>query len=225
MFGLLKRAGTKPFVPPQARPLLETLEDRAVPAALTLSVSYMTGKWVTLSGNYSNAQNVANVAIQVSGQASGVAWTNFQGAYSVAVEAVQLGAVTVQATDLSTAAVSKTLTDQAPVLTGFIVSEQTLSHLFSGTISYHRPIGADTMTVNFGGEPVTLQGKTTEVLSDSTFSEAWTLNGQQSDNGTAWAEVVSPWGLVSNRVYAEVLQTPADSGNAPSFSFVTSSRR
>lgn len=224
MFELLTRARKKSYSPRKARLGLETLEDRAVPAglpdpsdpppppppaaSLTLSITYESGRWVTLSGTYSNAPNVANVAIQVTGEAQTLAWTNFQGDYSVTVEADQLGDMTVQAADLSTAAVSEALTDEAPVLTSFNVVEDTLAHVFSGTVTYHRPIAPDTMYVHFGGDVETMVGKTTEVTSMGTFEEAWELNGQQSDNGTCWAEVVSPWGLVSNRLEVDVLQTP-----------------
>lgn len=66
---------------------------------------------------------------------------------------------------------------------------------FSGTVIDANPSG---LTVNFGGEPVSLQGKSAVTNGSGNFMFAIQLNTNGSDNGTATAQTTDSQGLTSN---------------------------
>ena len=53
------------------------------------------------------------------------------------------------------------------------------------------------LPVTFGGVPVSLQHQTTMTNSTGHYSTSVFLNGTNSDNGTVWAKVTTPWGTES----------------------------
>jgi hypothetical protein len=92
-----------------------------------------------------------------------------------------------------------------PQITGFTATEvSTGLYLFSGTVVADHPEG---MTVTFGGAPVSLEGKTTTVLADGTFSLLVSMQTDGSDDGTATAVCTDEYGQVSNT--ATTLVTPS----------------
>src|SRR5262245_3274937 len=118
MLGVLSRR--RASAPRACRPLgLETLEDRNSPSTLTLSVTYGSGRNVTLSGTLSDHPNPGGQTINFAGKVSGAAVTSAQasvpglgdvtvlaadgsshlavGVYSVTLQATGLGDVTAQA--------------------------------------------------------------------------------------------------------------------------------
>src|SRR4051794_36968142 len=96
MFQLFSRQTRKSHPAPRtARPRLESLEGRLVPATVTLNpITYGTGRQVTLSGTLSNTGNVAWQMIALGGQVSGTTMTNAQGQFSATLTASALGNVT-----------------------------------------------------------------------------------------------------------------------------------
>jgi hypothetical protein len=206
MAALLTRARVSPAKPRFSHPRLEALEDRTAPATLTLNVSYMAGKSLVLSGQLSDTPNPGFRSISISGKVTATTFTNVLGQYNAMVSATGLGDVSVTATDGSSNTVTATLTDQAPVLTSFdAVEGQTHCWTFRGTVTYHRHF--NTMTINLGGVPVSIQGKTATADNTGHFEITLMLNGYSSDNGTVWAKAVSPWGLESNMLTDYVHQT------------------
>jgi hypothetical protein len=129
------------------------------------------------------------------------------GQYSVTLTAVAPGTVTAAAADGSSNTPSFTLTDATVAITSFSASEGT-NHLWtlSGTVDYS---GRSTMglVVYFGGAPVSLANQMTAADGSGHFQLSLTLNGTSTDNGTASAQVVTPWGDYSASALANVQQT------------------
>jgi hypothetical protein len=209
MFELLRRLTTKTkqskAAPRLARPRLEVLEGREVPAALTLSVAYGMGRQITLSGTLSDHPNPSLQTITICGRANALAMTNMQGQFSVTVEANGLGTVSATAADHSTNTPTVTLTDAPISLT--LNAVEGAGHLWtlSGDVTYAR--GLTWMTVLFGGTPVSLQYWMAGTNSSGHYETGVMLNGTPSDNGTVWAKVFSPWGTVSELALDTISQT------------------
>lgn len=210
MFGLLRRWArqtTRPKTPPRhARPRLEALEGRDAPSTLTLSVSYGAGRSVTLSGTLGDHPNPSMQQIDFGGQVGGSTWTNMQGQFSVTLAASGLGDVRATAHDGTSNTPTVTLTDVMPTLT-FNASEGT-NHVwtFYGHVTYAgRPTQG--MLVYLGGAPVSLTNQTAPVDSAGNYVVNVTLNGTTSDNGTASARALTPWGNFSDFMFADVLQS------------------
>jgi hypothetical protein len=206
MFGLLTRAGRKKKVPAprRARLGLECLESRDAPSTLTMSVAYGSGRGITLSGALTGTPCPAGQTVRISGQAAGLAVTDSGGHYTINLVASGLGPVSGKTVDGSSNTAQVTLTDTAPVLTNLKACEGVGDlWTFSGTVTYRSPQG---LTVSFGGQPVTLQGKITPVSYTGTFSLSIRLNGTSTDNGMVSAGVMDPWGLTSNTLEVNVQQ-------------------
>jgi hypothetical protein len=203
-----------------ARPSLESLESRyalngdpfiGLPGPppppmplLTIEVEYGWGKTVTLSGSLSGVTQVGGVAIDITGQADGITSTDSNGHYTITLTADGLGSVYALAVGTGAQAMDY-FWDIAPEITNFSACEgEDRLWTFTGSVEYHRPF--NTMAINFGGVPVSVSGGT---AADSSGSFTWMvrLNGTPSDNGLAWAEAISPWGLVSERAYTNIHQT------------------
>jgi hypothetical protein len=206
MFGLLTRKKKVRPAVRHVRPRLEVLEDRAVPSTVTLNVSYNAGKSITLTGTLTGAPDNANQTILIAGQATGQAVTDSNGNYSITLTASALGNVTAAAMDGSSNTASVTLTDAAPTLTAFTAREgQGDVWTLSGTVTYNRTV--TDVTINFGGAPVSIAGKSTTVNGSGNFTLSVQLNGKQTDNGTASAAGTDAWGTVSNTLTQLILQT------------------
>jgi hypothetical protein len=189
-----------------SRPRLEILEDRAVPANLTLNVGSISGNHVTLSGTLSGAADVAFETIRLGGTVNATTGTNSQGQFTASLSVDDDGGITATTPVDSEVVAVAMIGTEAPVLTSFDAIEGTSScWTFSGTVTYVRPF--ESMTILLGGVPVTIQGKTATADSDGEFELTLMLNGYDSDNGTVWAKAISPFGVYSNMLMDSVHQT------------------
>jgi hypothetical protein len=207
MFGWFSSPSAKhsiPIKPRTARLRLEDLESRDVPSTVTLNVTYLTGKNITLSGQLTGAANNAGQTITIGGKATGSTITNTAGYYTITLEASELGAVTAQAADGQSNTAQVTLTDEAPSITEFDADELgDRVWNFNGRISYFRSMQG--LKIEFGGL-ASLQGKWTQTSSTGTYSLLVLLNGLTSDNGNSSAKCISPWGTESEIQYDWVMQ-------------------
>jgi hypothetical protein len=200
MFGLLRRLAGKPTPPTTAprfaRPRLERLEGREVPATLTLSVSYVTGRVVNLSGTLSDVSNPSMQPISLGGKVSASTSTNMMGQFSINTPASDLGTVTATLQDGSGTTATATLVDVTPSLTFRALEQPGHLWVLEGDVTY---TGRDLnmLPVTFGGVPVSLQHQATMTNSTGHYSTSVFLNGTNSDNGTVWAKVATPWGTES----------------------------
>lgn len=189
-----------------ARPSLEALEDRFSPATLSLNVSYGLGRLVTLHGSLTDTSTPGNQLITIQGVVNGQVVTDAAGNYSLGATPNYLGMVSAQKTDGSSNVASAPITDIPPTIRAFDAIEGPGNMwTLTGTLTYHRPF--DTLTVHIGGVPVHINGRTTTADSTGAFGVAVQLDGTVNDNGSIWAEALSPWGLVSERAY-EYIQQP-----------------
>jgi hypothetical protein len=218
MLALFSRRRPK-ATPPAARPVrprLEWLETRASPSVLTLSVSYGTHRNITLSGGvygqsgpnrqpHPCSYGLAGQTVVFTGEVNGSATTDATGSYSVTLQAAALGDVHGVTADGHSNPVTITLTDTAPVIDRFVGSQgQNNWWTFSGHVSYGTPLG---LTVNLGGEPVSLTDQNCTVDAAGNFSVEIRLNGTPTDDGMATAVVTDWWGLTSNTATWCVNQT------------------
>lgn len=204
MFGTLFSSRKSVKTPRRARPSLETLEGREVPASLSLAVTYGHAKSITLSGTLTDHNNPSMQTINLTGKASGMTMTNAQGQFSVTVDATELGNVTATVGDASANA-TVTLTDVTPTLT--LVADEGTSNIwsFSGEVSSTRSrLG---MTIEFGGLHTLTTAPTTLTDSDGEYEYIVMLNGLSSDNGTAQARAKTAWGTYSAWATADVHQS------------------
>jgi hypothetical protein len=212
------------------RPCLEWLETRDCPSLLTVSVSYGTQRNITLSGGVygpagDNGQSppsggglaghhgqsppsdggLAGQTVLFTGEVNGSATTDSNGHYRVTLQAAALGDVHGVTSDGQSNPVDVTLTDTAPVIDSFVASMGENSWwTFSGHVTYGTPLG---LTVNLGGEPVSLTNQNCTVDAAGNFSCQIRLNGTTTDNGMASAVVTDWWGLTSNTATWCVNQT------------------
>lgn len=195
-------AARRPF----ARPSLEAFESRYVPTPiLTMYLKYEVGRDVTLGGSLTGVPNVSNVTINLSGKVSGSTTTDWSGNYSIKLTASGLGEVYATAAGSGASAMEE-LFDLTPALSGFSAMEGPGNvWTFTGSVRYRREF--DSLTINFGGSPLNLQGASTTTDDGGSFEWVVTLNGTSTDNGLAWAQAVSPWGTLSSKAYAYILQT------------------
>jgi len=221
MLGLLRRlasqAGQRKSAPPRFAHLrLETLERREVPATLTLSVTYGTGKMVTLSGTLSGLDNPSLQPITLTGQVSDTTYTNAYGQFSVTESAAGLGNVTATfmpavmsgfaaTSNASGTTASVTLTDVKPALTFFADEHPGNLWTLYGDVTYSR--GPTNLVVYFGGVPISLEGKTATTDSSGHYQVSVFLNGTTSDNGTASAVVYTPWDTPSEAALDVIYQS------------------
>jgi hypothetical protein len=211
MFGLLRTTGKPTQVrtaPRFARLGLERLEQREVPAMLTLSVSSVSGRVVNLSGTLSGVSNPSMQPISFSGMATDSTMTNSMGQFSLNTPGMGLGDVTATVTtpDGSTATATAPIVDVTPSLALNAIEYPGHLWVFTGDVTY---TGRDLqwLPVSFGGVPVSLQYRATMTDSSGHFSMSVYLNGTNSDNGTVWAKVTTPWGTESEMALSDVHQS------------------
>lgn len=209
MFRILDHSAPprRPTAPRFVQPQLEELESRWVPSTVTLNpLSYGIGRQVTVSGTVTDCFNPAFKLINISGQACGMTMTNSQGQFSVTVQANSLGYITATEWSDPSSAASALLTDVTPVISEFTACEHPGNMwILEGTVSYSR--GAQLMVVNFGGVPVSLRYQTTMTNTSGHFELSVLLNGTISDNGSVWAQTISPWGTRSDFKWDHITQT------------------
>jgi streptogramin lyase len=168
---------------------------------ISLSVSYLTGTTVTLSGQVT-ADAPGGLTVDFTGQVVGSVVTNADGTFSGTFQATGLGSVSATTTDahgLVSNTATIVLTANAPVITNFAATaEGSNIWTFSGTVTDQTPAG---MVVTFGGLP-SLVGQTAIVQANGTFE--LTVSLQAGEEGTATAQTIDAWGLVSNTVGIDI---------------------
>jgi hypothetical protein len=91
---------------------------------------------------------------------------------------------------------STTRINQPPQIINFIGVQDTGNiWRFTGDVADEAAGG---LTISFGGEPVTLQGKTTSTDANGHFDVLIAMNTDGSDDGEATAQTVDPQGAPSN---------------------------
>lgn len=89
--------------------------------------------------------------------------------------------------------------NQAPVITTFVyVMQAGNTAVFSGQVTDETPGG---LTIRFGGEPDSLQNKTTTTDSTGAFTYSIVLQTNGTDTGNAEAQTTDPQGFDSNTAY------------------------
>jgi hypothetical protein len=192
MFGLLSPSGKKvPRSRPWARLNLENLESRDNPSSLSLSVSYGSGYFITLTGRLTNASTVANQAVGITGVACGTTYTDSCGNYSVTLPDSGSGYVYAQTLDgLSNTA-------------SYYVSYSSSSTLTLSVTSYGPGknvtlAGSLTNTANYANQTINITGVCTgTAVTDSNgnysvtlaASKLGTVNAQTADGSSNVASV------------------------------------
>jgi hypothetical protein len=185
--------------------VLEALEGRDCPSTISLSVAYGTQRNITLSGQVTNAAHPAGLTVQIAGVASGTTVTDANGNYSITLPAVQLGTVTAATTDGQSNTAQAMLAGAPPQIVNFTWTlGSTGLSTFSGQVL---DASAPGLTVNFGGEPVSMQNQHVTVDADGWFYFTIRLNGTATDNGEVTATVTDWWGLQSEAVQVFVQQS------------------
>src|SRR3954454_860500 len=138
---------------PCFRPRLESLEGRTCPADLNVNVCYGAGLLVHLSGQLTDAPDVADQTIDFSGQVNGTAVTDADGDFSVDLTAS--GAGLVFAVHEPTESMNTFVLDGGsippPAISRFACVEHPLQiWTFEGHVDYSF---ADQMTIYFSGGP------------------------------------------------------------------------
>jgi hypothetical protein len=202
MFGFSTRTSNDRTPMAGRRLRLEALEDRCVPATITLDpVVYGIGRHVTISGTLTGTDTPAWQSIQIWGNVAAGTQTDAAGKFQVPAHATALGEFTVAAPLLPGTPVTGSLTDVAPVLVSLNAIEASGDppiFEFSGQTSYGRP--TQVLTVVFWSTLASHPNFTTvtDGQNPGNYIVFKTLNGTQSDEGTVYAKVVSPWGTESN---------------------------
>jgi hypothetical protein len=206
MFGMLTRTRNPRTRPPRPIRLgLEVLEARDTPSTLTLGVTYGHSRSITLQGTL-DGPAPAGHTISIMGQASGQVTTDPWGHFSITLNASGLGLVMAMAADGSSNMAQLTLTDTVPVINSFDAIEGPGNiWTLRGTVTYNRY--PEDLVVNFGGQPVSLQGKSIECGYDGSYSLAVQLNGTTTDNGAAVVGTMSPYGLLADTRMDVIHQT------------------
>jgi hypothetical protein len=206
MFALLSPRKTRARGPQLARLCLEALEVRYAPATLTLSVTYGKDTNVTFSGDLTGSANPGGQTVYLMGVANGQTTTDANGHFSVTLAATALGTVSASLLDCSTNTPEVTLTDPGPKVDVFQALEGPGNLWeFKGHVEYSRPFCS--FTINFGGSPISIMGKSTTTDSIGNFDTFIQLNGTSTDNGTATAFTYDAWGTWSSDAYQVIDQT------------------
>jgi hypothetical protein len=208
MLGLFSspRKRRAPYGRRSVRPELEWLETRDCPSTLSMSVTYGAQRSITLSGQLTDTPSPGNQSILISGVASGTAVTDANGRYAITLTASGLGMVSGITADHQSNTAQVTLSDTAPNISNFVGKESAGDWwTFTGKVTYGQTLQG--LTVNFGGQAVSLQGKTTTVDANGNFSFSIQLDGTENDNGLVSATITDWWGQRSNTALTNVYQT------------------
>lgn len=212
MFALLSRASRtrKPSTRHTPNLFLERLEDRLSPASvnpgpipplpppppmesLSMNVTYLQNKQVTLSGQLMGASGVIpNETIIFSGAVNGTAVTNSEGAYSATLTATTLGQVSAVSADGLSNVADFNLVSGTPTITNFgAMAEDDGLWYFFGTVANAPPQGE---IINFGGISA-LEGQSVAVSPSGSFSFFAVVNS--GSGGWITAQAVDWWGDTS----------------------------
>jgi hypothetical protein len=171
----------------------------ALPENLTLSVTYLPNKQVTLSGQLTGTSTPGGECINLMGAVEGTAVTNAQGYYSVTLTAQSLGQVSAATADGLSNTATAMLVSAASTLSNFVATQEGPGlWLFTGNVN-----GAPTqgMMINFAGLQ-SMQGQSISVNPDGSFAFYFQVPAGQ--NGIVSAQAIDWWGDTSNTamVYA-----------------------
>jgi hypothetical protein len=176
---------------------------------VTLQVEYNPEpRSVTLSGTLTNGFfGNGNKTIVLGGQVGGSTTTNGLGQFEITLTATGLGYVTARTADYTSNLASYQLTDGVVEFVDFDAIEGMGGiWTFRGHVEYNRPF--DSLTIFFGGSPVSLSGKVTQTDETGYFEYFVQLNGYNTDNGWASARAMTWWGTYSDEAIDLVQQTP-----------------
>jgi hypothetical protein len=177
---------------------VEQLEDRTCPTPVITSfmVSSIYHTTVTVMGTVTD-EDPGSCWINISGAMTGSTMANAQGHFSYTATANSLGTVRAAAVDgqgYVSALASAQISSSPSTITNFTaVHAFGTTWIFQGTVTC--PSGASGLIVDFGGLP-SLNGQTTTVNSNGTFSLSMTLASGES--GLATAQTTDWWGQESN---------------------------
>jgi hypothetical protein len=172
------------------------------PAPLVImAISNNDDNSVTLTGTLSDIDS-AGVTITLTGVAVGSVVTDSNGNFTVITTATAQGAINATANDLwgKTSGAAFVIAGAAPVITEFDASQQvgTLWH-FDGTVT---AADYNNMVITFGGLNGALNGETTTVNADGTFSVSFLL--PRGVRGTVTAIATDCFGQESNEAWVLV---------------------
>lgn len=162
--------------------------------SITLSISYGSGKTVTVSGKVTD-ESPSGLPVTFTGKVSGTATTGSDGTFTLTTQASGLGDIQATAVDawgLQSSTASVTVASNAPVISQF-----TAVHVAGNVWTLQGQVTdemAMTCEVTFGGLP-TLVGKSATPGSDGWFY--LTVQLQPGEDGIATAQATDCWGLTS----------------------------
>lgn len=167
-----------------------------VPLAISLAVSEVDKRWVTLYGTVADANeggNPSGLTVTFTGACAGSAVTNTDGSYAVTVEATSLG--TVHATvnnsaNLGSNEAEATIYAPPPTINNFQVIHQTSNlYTLAGSVTAAPAAG---LTISFSGF-TDVSGQSVTVEADCSFSLTLALSA--SDCGLITAQLVDWWSV------------------------------
>jgi hypothetical protein len=175
---------------------------------LTLAVTYGCQRTVTLSGKVT-APSAGSLTVTFAGVVTGWVTTNTDGTFTWKTQASALGKVQATTKDVwgqTSSAAQVTVSSAKPVISNFGASEGPMVGgvrwwTFEGEVTAPSPKGE---TVQFGGIP-SLKNQTATVDSSGWF--VLTIQLQNGENGTAWAQATDCWGQTSALATDWVSQT------------------
>ncbi len=165
---------------------------------LVFFVTYGVQQMVTLHGQVTDP-NPGGLTVTFSGMVEGSTTTDATGAFSYTASASALGDVTAKVIDaggLWSDPVQETLTTVPPVILDF-----TIVHQFGNTYEFRGRVqdeSAPGLVVTFNGLD-SLQGDSTEVATDKTFS-LW-VELEDGETGAVCVNVTDWWGVAAPTVY------------------------
>lgn len=203
MLGLFsrRRRQSPPARPRSFRPTLERLEARDCPSTITLTAAVGSNNVVMLSGQVTGTPSPGGLTVQLTGTANGYATTDASGNFRVTLQASGPGQESASTTDgqsnTATTMVQMATIDDFGYIEGPARTFQFVGHVTGGV---------EGEKVNLGGIK-DLQGQSTTLDANGSFSVTVILDGLPDDNGDAWAQVVDANGVTSNMALDWVTQT------------------
>jgi hypothetical protein len=191
------------FMPtPRYRPRLETLEDRACPAAPVIHFYAIPEEPNFVLEGQVTDEDPGGLTVHFSGVYQGSATTCAYGWFSFLIEPAMLGMIYADVTDAEglAATASTEVVSEAPRILDFQASREVFNvWVFSGRVEDEYVPGA---TVRLSGLP-SLEGVIVAVEPDGTFS--YTIELAEGEQGTACAVATDMWGLESDEALTMVL--------------------
>jgi hypothetical protein len=162
--------------------------------SLTLAISYGAQKTVTLSGQVTDL-DAGGRTVTFTGEVNGSIVSASDGTFSYTATPAGLGKITASTVDLwgqASNTPSVTVSNNAPVISGFTASQTGTVWTFSGKVTDESP---DYLRVSFTG-PGAVNGQTATCCADGTF--ALTVQLPSGTCGMVTAQTTDWWGVASN---------------------------